>query len=276
MKYNIEGNINFYDELYQSLDNNKTDDNTPECLITCLPLTDNSVTLECNHSFNYTPLYQEICKQKYVFKTYEQHNICSNDLHKLRDSKLDYFIRCPYCRNMQFTIIPYYPEMNLPEKYGINSLDISIRENILQPTRYNSVGYGHDDYLFTHYYSVFKKGSCCKVTYTDKDITNDIVLCGQKYVATILDSELTYCKYHYKNGLKEYLLGLKLKKIQDKKEATLKLKEDKKEATLKLKEDKKKQKDNEKQKILDEKNALRVASGKKPLILRKKKTLINM
>jgi len=266
MKYNIEGNINFYDELYQSLDNNESDDNTPECLITCLPLTDNSVTLECNHTFNYIALYKEICKQKYVFKTYEQHNICSNDLHKLRDSKLDYFIRCPYCRNMQFTIIPYYPEMNLPEKYGINSLDISLRENTIKSVKNNfGIHNGHDDYQSTHYDSAFKKGSCCKVTYTDKDITNDIVLCGQKYVATILDSELTYCKYHYKNGLKEYLLGLKLKKIQDKKEAA-----------LKLKEDKKKQKDDEKQKILEEKNALRVASGKKPLMLRKKKQLINM
>ena len=83
-KYTIEGNINFYDELYKSLDSsddeikcddeNKGDDEIKgdheitgnyemnECQITGLPLGDKSVTLECKHNFNYIPLYREICK----------------------------------------------------------------------------------------------------------------------------------------------------------------------------------------------------------------------
>ena len=64
MKYNIEGGINFYNELSKSLNNNDNDnnndnnndndnDNDNECLISCMPLTENYVTLECNHKFNY-------------------------------------------------------------------------------------------------------------------------------------------------------------------------------------------------------------------------------
>lgn len=276
MKYNVEGNINFYNELYKSQDNNESFDNVPECLITCLPLIENYVTLECNHTFNYQALYKEICKQKYVFRTYASHVLNSKDLQKIRDSKLDYFIRCPYCRNIQFTILPYYEEMNLPKKYGINSLDISIREDIIHPTTYNYIGYGHDDYQFTYYGTVFKKGSCCNVTCNDTDITNDIVLCGQKYVSKIPNTELTFCKYHYKNGLKKHLFELKIQKLQEKKTASIKLKEDKKNAAIKLKEDKQKQKDDEKQKLLEEKNALRIASGKKPLVLRKKKKVCDL
>ena len=90
MKYNIEGGINFYNELSKSLnnnDNNNDNDNDNECLISCMPLTENYVTLECNHKFNYEPLYKEICQQKFVYKTYASHTLNSKDMQKWRDSQ---------------------------------------------------------------------------------------------------------------------------------------------------------------------------------------------
>ena len=58
--YIIEDDIDFYKELNMSSDNNLN--NT--CLITNEPLGKNKITLPCNHSFNYLPLYKEVCKQK--------------------------------------------------------------------------------------------------------------------------------------------------------------------------------------------------------------------
>ena len=56
--YIIEGDIDFYAELYSSLDNKDTQNQLDEtnnnvCLITDESLEANSVTLLCNHKFNY-------------------------------------------------------------------------------------------------------------------------------------------------------------------------------------------------------------------------------
>ena len=58
--YIIEDDIDFYKELNISSKNDFSD----TCLISNEPLTKNSITLPCNHTFNYLPLYKEICKQK--------------------------------------------------------------------------------------------------------------------------------------------------------------------------------------------------------------------
>ena len=262
MKYNIEGGVNFYDELNKSLKDDKDDkDEMMECLITCMPLTENHVTLECNHKFNYIALYKEIVKQKLVYKTYSQHTLNAKDMQKIREVKLDYFIRCPYCRNIQFDILPYYPEMTLPERYGINSTDINLINLEQCKSKYY---YGHDDFTFIMFGVEFKKGQCCKVIGNSMEI-NDIVCCHQ-YVSKISGTELLYCRNHYKKGLKEHLLEVKTQQ----KEADMKLKQEKKqekkEADLKLKQEKKEAE-------LEAKNIIRIANGKKPLILRKKKTI---
>ena len=71
MKYNIEGGIDFYEELYKSLDvdedNNKTEDDKNLCLITNKPLCDKFVKMECEHKFNYIPLYLDIKNHKQKF-----------------------------------------------------------------------------------------------------------------------------------------------------------------------------------------------------------------
>ncbi len=62
MNYTIDCNINFYDELMKpDLEDNSDEKN---CLITDKPLTDNYITLQCNHSFNYHAIYKEAINQK--------------------------------------------------------------------------------------------------------------------------------------------------------------------------------------------------------------------
>ena len=56
-------NLDFYKEL-NSLDFNINYNNA--CMLSGEKLSDNFITLECNHKFNYLPLYTEICQQKKI------------------------------------------------------------------------------------------------------------------------------------------------------------------------------------------------------------------
>ena len=71
-KYKVEGYYNFYEELYKSLDaKEETNVNVIEnlCLISNEPLTEHFVTLDCNHKFNYLPLFNDIFNYKKKFNT---------------------------------------------------------------------------------------------------------------------------------------------------------------------------------------------------------------
>ena len=244
-KYTIEGNINFQDELYKLLDE-ESDNEDELCQITGLPLKDKFVTLECKHHFNYDALYKEIYKQKYEFKTYDIHTLQKKDLQKFSDSKLDYFIKCPYCRNLQFTILPYYEELGLKEIYGINSLDKTLPNTVIihnhQTNKYSSGPYyGDSNYTFNMYGVTFKFGTCCN--------NNNGHECSHKYVSNIPNTELAYCKYHYRVGLRNYKKSEK-DKIMAAKAAVYKEREEKM---------------NERKKLLEEKNAEREAKGLPPL-----------
>jgi hypothetical protein len=226
MKYIVEGDINFYETLIKSLDN-ESDDEELLCKISGFPLEENVVTLECNHKFNYYALYNEINKQKYEFKTYETFSLPSKDQLKMRELKVDYFIKCPYCRNVQFTILPYYEEMGLKKLYGINSLDYT-HKNV----------YGTNDYE-VHYYGIkFKKGICCE--------NENNFICKSKYVAFIPNTELSYCTFHYRNCLKKYKLKEKQQKLDEKKKQ--------KDESLVAR-----------QKLFEEKNLVRAEKGLPPL-----------
>lgn len=83
MKYVIEGGVNFYDELYKSLDQPEDQDNTNLCLITNSPLTETHIKLSCSHCFNYEPLYNEFKKQRDSFHL---------------SSNTSFRVKCPYCR----------------------------------------------------------------------------------------------------------------------------------------------------------------------------------
>jgi hypothetical protein len=116
-KYNVEGNIDFFAELYKSLDddepNNKTDEDKNKCLITNETLTDKFVELNCGHKFNYLPLYNDVLNHKKKFNNME------GSATRLKHNE----VRCPYCRKKQTGLMPYYEELNLPKVSGVNYID---------------------------------------------------------------------------------------------------------------------------------------------------------
>jgi hypothetical protein len=244
--YTIEGNINFQEELYKLLDQDSEDEDTL-CQITGLPLKDNSITLECKHHFNYDALYKEIYNQKYEFKTYDLHTLPKKDLEKYRNSNLDYFIKCPYCRSIQFTILPYYEELGLQKVYGINSLDTKLKT---APPSANRTGYnyqkkpyhGDKDYTFNKFGTTFKWGQCCQKI-------SPFVLCSKQYVANIPNTDLSYCRFHYRYGISKYKIEKKQEEIA------------KKMALKKEKQDKL----DERKKLFEEKNSERASKGLPPL-----------
>lgn len=96
MNYIVEDEFDFYSELKS--DTAESDTTESVCMISHEPLTYNAITLSCKHSFNYLPLYKELCL--YNNKT---------------------FINCPYCRTKLDKLIPYIPLLNVVKIYGINS-----------------------------------------------------------------------------------------------------------------------------------------------------------
>jgi hypothetical protein len=220
--YTIEGNINFQDELYKLLDID-SDDEDKLCQITGMQLTDKHVILECNHHFNYEALYKEIYNQKYKFKTYDIATLTQKHKQKFKESKLDYYIKCPYCRNIQFTILPYYTELGLKQIYGINSLDKTLPNSIvICGSSYDNVESTNcDNYTYKLYGQIFKKGNCCeKINSFDDE-------CPYKYVTFISETKSYYCKHHYKEAIKSLKMSEK-KKLMDAKLASKKEREDKK------------------------------------------------
>lgn len=117
MNYTIDANINFFDEL---LKNDEEEDKTIEtecCLITDKPLTENYITLNCNHKFNYEAIYNEVVNQKTKYNP--------NEIMKLKMSE----IKCPYCRQITSNILPYIPSISsskkiigvtIPNKYSLS------------------------------------------------------------------------------------------------------------------------------------------------------------
>ena len=224
--YTIEGNINFQDELYKLLDID-SDDEDKLCQITGMQLTDKHVILECNHHFNYEALYKEIYNQKYKFKTYNIATLTQKHKQKFKESKLDYYIKCPYCRNIQFTILPYYTELGLKQIYGINSLDKNLPNSIviLGSSCGNVESINCDNYTYKLYGQIFKKGTCCEKINSFGDE------CTYKYVTFISETQSYYCKHHYKEAIKSLKMSEK-KKLMDAKLASKKEREDKKKKLL--------------------------------------------
>lgn len=128
IKHNIDKDTNnyFYSELLKILNTNATateDDLEAEvkntivsntandiCLITQEKLHPNHVTLNCNHKFNYVPIYNEIVNQKN-----KQNNVY--EITKLSH----YQIKCPYCRSITNKLIPYIPYPSVRVIKNVNS-----------------------------------------------------------------------------------------------------------------------------------------------------------
>lgn len=113
MKYTVEGGVDFYKELNDSVNINNDDDDSNKCLITYSELKDYHVELKCGHKFNYGPLYKDIFNYKKKFNNMEQMN------NKLKIDE----IRCPYCRKVHPTLLQYHESLPYPKEHGVNYLD---------------------------------------------------------------------------------------------------------------------------------------------------------
>ena len=204
--YTIEGGINFYEELYKMLDEPSSSNDTVQdvCLISNQPLTENFVTMECGHKFNYVPLFNDIKNHKKKFNSLEAFKLSGNE------------IRCPYCRQKQKKLLPYYESMGSSMKVvGVNAVPEPVPG--------------------------FITGTCC---YYPADY-EQAQYCSTNVILLELDNK-TYCNHHFS------LMSYKLKKASIKKvkeEEKQKAKEEKQKA----KEDEKQKAKEEKQKAKEDK-----------------------
>jgi hypothetical protein len=172
--YVIEGNFDFYKELYESLDdsdNNNMDELSAQiCLISNAPLTKHFVELECKHKFNYVPLFKDLVNHKTKFSTLDTHRLKVNE------------IRCPYCRNKQGNVLPYIEEIGLPKEHGVNwiNMDLMSTSNVVD----------------------LKLGQCCWGNGNE---------CGAIHVLTNGSTNMDYCYYHYKLTARKLQMAQKLK-----------------------------------------------------------------
>ena len=218
MKYKIEGNIDFFSELYKSLDiednQNKIESDNNLCLITNQQLTEKFVELNCSHKFNYLPLYNDIYNHKKKFNNME------GTASALKVNE----IRCPYCRKKHQGVLPYYSELISEKINGVNFYDDTIVQN--NYTSQNMYGFGKCEFIMdpivvnSHTVNVY-----CTITYVTKSV------CDNK----------TYCWRHTKIMTKKF----EKEKKDKEKEAQKKLKE---EAKQKVKDEKNKIKEEAKQK----------------------------
>jgi len=113
MNYKIEGYKDF-DLKKELLNYNEIEDNT--CLLTGEPLIYNYITLECNHKFNYSSLFEQLKSIKLIKNYFNKRKLNIDE------------IMCPYCRNIQTSIMPYIEieekkrirGINHPQKYCMN------------------------------------------------------------------------------------------------------------------------------------------------------------
>jgi hypothetical protein len=171
--YIIEGNFDFYKELYESLDdsgNNIDESSAQVCLITNTPLTKHFVELECKHAFNYVPLFKDLVNHKTKFSSLDTHRLKVNE------------IRCPYCRNKQGNLLPYIEEIGLPKEHGVNwiNMELMSTSNVID----------------------LKLGQCCWGNGNE---------CSAIHVLTNGSTNMDYCYYHYKLTAKKMLMAQKLK-----------------------------------------------------------------
>lgn len=227
MKYAIEGNLNFFDELYKSLDANESnakteiDDNL--CLITNQLLTDHFVKLNCGHKFNYEPLYNDILnhKQKYNNMESSQTALTRNEL------------RCPYCRTKQKELLPYYEHLPFKKVNGVNYFNPG-EAFIASPNHH----YPKCEFLVetTHFNAETNELSTAQSACHQ----HGSVISGENYGDT-----KCYCYYHKTRVVKKFkkaaLLKEKTEKVQEK--ALFKQKEKEEKQQLKKEQQKVKEKE---------------------------------
>ena len=115
MNYILPEGFDFYKELKNENKKVENEETTEEkCLISGNPLEQNStIKLECGHQFNYISLLNSVQEEK--------HNMCVKSHYYYSSAYLrEHQLRCPYCRQIQEKILPYYPELHKKKVRGIN------------------------------------------------------------------------------------------------------------------------------------------------------------
>jgi len=178
---------NFLKEINEESDSEDANESKDEniCLISYELLTDNSIKLPCNHTFNYYPLYKEICNQK--LKT----NV--REIVRLKLCQ----IKCPYCRTVHNNLIPYCEMDGVSSKYGVTRPNkyVLLPDNCL--------------YIFKSGKSKGEKcnskcnGQYCKrhILYKTKKVVNNIINTKCKNILKSgkrigLECGRMNCKYH--------------------------------------------------------------------------------
>lgn len=194
-KYNIEGGVDFYSQLYENLDE-PDDDNTNVCLITNETLTDRYFEMNCGHKFNYVPLYKDFVNHRTKFNSME------SGVNVLSKSE----IRCPYCRERQTGVLPYYEDMGLEMVEGVNAVYIKpVKCSFVWDNEYFDQNCPEDDFNQ-------KTIKCCSI--------------GTKTILPDFTNIGIYCGKHGKVILSKHAKELKEKQKQEKLAAKLKEKED--------------------------------------------------
>ena len=221
----VEGNINFYEELKKQLNDSKneiipipisnetTDVNTTTvnttqddeyigtCLITNEKLKEGYVTMLCNHSFNYIPLFNDLLHHKKTLYL-ETQMLKTNE------------IRCPYCRNKQSVLLPYYECMGVPKISGINYFKRV--GTFVGNCEYHQL---KNNIISKEWYSSLK----VKLFYEHEPT----VICSN-IVSVLNEDEKCYCSFHkikakslyYKNKNYEKKLAIKKQKQAEKQQQT--------------------------------------------------------
>lgn len=228
-KYNIEGGIDFFTELYKSLEsdeNTESINNDNYCLISSEPLIDKFITMSCGHKFNYVPLFNDLVNHKKKFNLFETHIGRSNNNE----------IRCPYCRKKQEGLLPYYEDLPLPKIVGVNmTVSNQILCEFIQPNPNYDPSGNNPVEKDAHNNGNCKFFQCFLIGKKISNLTSEL-----DYITYMKDKN--YCYQHTKQMYKQY-----------KKEKLDKIKEEDKNKKLKEKEDIKKAKEEEKQKQKEEK-----------------------
>ena len=228
------------------------------CMITHLPLTENSVKMECGHTFNYGPLFHDIFNHKTKFNVVEYRKLSYSE------------IRCPYCRNIQRTLLPYLDgnDVNYPKVHGVNFIDMMEIEPIVINTMCEGKKgkcmycYTADD-VYNQYHEASQENKECENTYVYYVSQLGQYLCGvHKYVSvTKFNDNLKLLKVEAKKAVKKAIA--EEKKAEKKADAVL-LASEKKAVKDAAREEKKKA-------VAEAKKAVAEAK-KKPLKKIKKKT----
>lgn len=229
VKYIIEGNIDFYEELYKSIGQKEepketkkgteqSNEDTQEpvlCLISNMPLTENFVKMECGHKFNYIPLYNDILNHKKKFNIMEHQALKNIE------------IRCPYCRKVQQELLPYHKYPGVKEVHGVNYFDPSVvLKNQCACCNHNNMK--------------FITGKC------EYEMMEEGEECPNTSVLLLEQNKKYYCLYHKYKMSNDLAKKMKLDKIAFKKKQIEEEKQKKLDEKMKAKEDKMKAKEDAK------------------------------